>query len=387
MLPSASALAGWESKLRPLLVRLPTWASLQVYSRSRLWFLRRFVRERPAPRAVPEELSQTLWGLRFRAPLCNAAGLFKSGDGYDLVARQGAGAWLCGTTTATPRPGNRRHGVPKPFAPYPASGAASNWLGLPNPGHAEVARRLRRLERAPGCPVGVSLAFDPDPAQTDEEKLDGLITGLELYADARVDFVEINESCPNTEESATGRAERDDLAHLENRLTQIRDRFLEGRGASTPTILKLSTDAAVADVPRLADLASRLGFAGLNFGNTSTAYAAIREQIHPAERRLYDRFVDGGEEGRGFGGGVSGRPLRPRSLRLVATAAQHLREHPPTSEFHLVRTGGVETADDLRASREAGAALCQWYTGYFEAFARHGHDVYRRLWHELREGD
>jgi hypothetical protein len=26
-----------------------------------------------------------------------------------------------------------------------------------------------------------------------------------------------------------------------------------------------------------------------------------------------------------------------------------------------------------------GVLLHQWYTGYYEAFARHGHDVYRAL--------
>ncbi|MDA8018998.1 MAG: hypothetical protein MPN21_16275 [Thermoanaerobaculia bacterium] len=380
MLPSSSTLARIESLFRPLVVRLPTWASLRLYSYSRPWFLRRYVQERPEQRVPPESLHQRLWGVRFQAPLFNAAGMFKSGDGYELVARQGAGAWLAGTTTATPRHGNDRHGVRLPFAPYPTSGAASNWLGLPNPGHAEVARRLGALDRIPGCPVGVSLAFDPDPDQSDERKLDGLIAGLEHYVDAGVDFLEINESCPNTEESANGHGERDDLAHLESRLTQIRDRFLQKRGASLPTILKLSNDADPADVPRIVDLASRLGFAGLNFGNTSTAYAALREQIQPAERRLYDRFSDGV---RGFGGGVSGRPLRARSLHLVGLAAAHLRNRPPEREFHLIRTGGVEMAEDLHASSEAGAPLSQWYTGYFEAFARDGHDLYRRLFDQL----
>ena len=384
MLPSSSTLAGLESLFRPFIVRLPTWTSLQVYSRSRLWFLRRYVRERPTPRAVPSELSQTLWGLRFRAPLFNAAGLFKSGDGYELGARQGAGAWLCGTTTATPRLGNHRHGVSRPFAPYPQSGAASNWLGLPNPGHEVVAKRLLGLERVEGCPVGASLAFDIDDEQTDEQKLDGLVAGLEHYADAGVDFVEINESCPNTEESAHGHSERDDLAHLKERLTQIRDRFLDRRGSSIPVLLKLSNDADPADVPRLVDLTAQLGFAGLNFGNTSTAYAALRDQIHPAERRLYDRFVDGGDAGRGFGGGVSGRPLRRKSLRLVELAAQYVRDNPAAHEFHLVRTGGVETPDDLHASREVGAALSQWYTGYFEAFSRDGHDAYQQLFAGLQ---
>ena len=124
--------------------------------------------------------------------------------------------------------------------------------------------------------MGASLAFDPGPALTEEQKLDGLIAGLKHYAEAGVDFLEINESCPNTEESATGHSERDDLAHLESRLTQIRDRFLDRRGSSIPVLVKLSNDADPADVPRIVDLVSGLGFAGLNFGNTSPAYAAPR---------------------------------------------------------------------------------------------------------------
>jgi hypothetical protein len=49
----------------------------------------------------------------------------------EVAARQGAGGWLAGSTTARPRAGN----AGTPFVPYPRSGAASNWLGLPNPGH------------------------------------------------------------------------------------------------------------------------------------------------------------------------------------------------------------------------------------------------------------
>lgn len=367
---ASSSLAAWESRLRPLLVRLPTGVVLRLYSRSRRWFLDRFVAERPAPRRIPEALSQTLWGVRFRAPLFNAAGMFKSGDGYEVVARQGAGAWLAGTTTATPREGNVACGVRQPFAPYPESGAASNWLGLPNPGHEVVARRLRGLERLDGCPVGASLAFDPGEGSSEEQKIDGLVAGLEQYVGAGVDFLEINESCPNTEDSAEEVAQ---LAALEARLTQIRDRFLERRGASTPVIVKLSVDTPVSDVAPILDMLLRLGFAGANFGNTSTAYTALREQIASGERPLYDRFV--GE----FGGGVSGRPLRAPSLHLVQLAAEHLRSRLPDREFRLVRTGGVETAADVLASKRSGAALSQWYTGYFEAFSRHGHDVYRLL--------
>jgi dihydroorotate dehydrogenase len=56
-------------------------------------------------------------------------------------------------------------------------------------------------------------------------------------------------------------------------------------------------------------------------------------------------------------------------------------------EFHLVRTGGVEGAEDVRLSLDAGASLVQWYTAYFEAFALHGDDLYRILYEELLQSE
>lgn len=376
LLPGCAALASCEARLRPFLVRLPPAVALRIYSRGRRIFLERFAGERPEARSVPSELSRTLWGLRFRSSLFNAAGMFKQGDGYAVVARQGAGAWLCGTTTHRPRRGNRRRGVRLPFAPYPASGAASNWLGLPNPGHEAVARRIADLGRVDGCPVGASLALDPG-AESEDAALEELVRGLELFAEAGVDFLEINESCPNTGEQRTD--EEEELRRLRRRLEMLRDAFLERRGSSVPVIVKLGVESDPAVVPELVATLRRLGFAGVNFGNTATSYDEIRGEVEPTERRLYDAFVER------FGGGVSGRPLRSKSLRLVEIASRAAGNSDEGGEFHVIRTGGVETAADVAASSEAGASLCQWYTGYFEAFARDGHDVYRRIYEDLRE--
>ncbi len=85
-----------------------------------------------------------------------------------------------------------------------------------------------------------------------------------------------------------------------------------------------------------------------------------------------------GEFSRRLGGGVGGRPRARRSLGLASRAAELLRDKPDR-EFHVVRTGGVGSGEDLRRSAEADIALVQWYTGYFEAFARHGHGLYREL--------
>ncbi|MCG8457991.1 MAG: hypothetical protein MI919_17075, partial [Holophagales bacterium] len=226
----------------------------------------------------------------------------------------------------------------------------------------------------PRCPIGASLSADPGELPA-ARKLDELEAGLRAYAEAGCDFLEINESCPNTEES------RDDEAgglfdKLVERLRHVSSRFLARRDRPLPVIVKFSTDTDPEQIPHLLDVLLELGFDGVNFGNTSTDYAAIRSRVRPEERRLYDHFVAR------YGGGVSGRPLKGRSLALVRAAADYLVEADVEREFHVVRTGGVETAADVTASLAAGASLVQWYTGYFEAFARYGHRVY----HELYEG-
>ncbi len=370
----AETLAAWEARLLPLLARLPPSLAVRLYSRGRLTFHAALVGRPPPETTVPEGLSRILWGLRFRSPLLNAAGMFKNGEGYEMVAAQGAGAYIAGTTTPRPRTGNRRAGIALPFAAYRRSAAACNWLGLPNPGHRAVAERLRGLERHAGVPVGASVAADPDPALGEEEKLAGLVRGMELYAKAGVDFLEMNESCPNTEETAAARGPGGDLGR---RLGYVAERFLARRRRTLPVIVKFSCDTANDQVTELVATLVELGFDGVNFGNTSTDYARCREEISPVEASVYDYFT------RTFGGGVSGRPLKSASLRLASLAVGYLRQQSLDREFHVVRTGGVEDAEDVRRSEAAGVALNGWYSGYFEAFGRDGHGVYRRLYRRL----
>jgi dihydroorotate dehydrogenase len=378
--------AAWWARLegvfRPWLVRLPAPLAVAVYSTGRRHFLHRLVASPPSPEAgwsPPESLARTLWGLRFRTPVGNGAGMFKNGEGFALAAGQGAGWYLAGTTTGQPWRGNRWGarwagsllGVAQPFAPYPRSAAASNWLGLPNDGTVVVAARLaHRLQgdRVPNMPVGASVAATPGLGE--DAALTELVAGMETYAEAGVDFLEINESCPNTEEGRPG-----DSA-LARRLEVVGERFLRRRSRSLPVVVKLSCDTAVEQIPELLTLLLDSGFDGVNFGNTSRDYPALRGAILPPEQRLFDFFTAH------FGGGVSGRPLRQRSLDLVRASAADLAGRRLPREFHILRTGGIDSAEDVAAAQAAGASLCGWYTGYFEAFARHGHGVYQHLLEE-----
>ena len=362
-----------ERRLRPLLTRLPPQIAVSKYSSGRLKFLNSLKNEIPEKKYTPpEDLSRELWGIKFRSPIMNSAGMFKNGECYEMVAKQGASAYLGGTGTWNQRSGNKKEGIYLPFVPYSKSHAASNWLGLPNDGDEINSQRVAQLETIADCPIGWSVMGSPD--LQGEEKLRYLVKGMNLYEQAGVDFLEINESCPNTEQ---GNPQEDELA---NRLQYIKEHFLDRRMFTDtdrlreiPVIVKFSNDTEIEQLPALLDILFELGFDGVNFGNTSIDYIKRRELIDPSERRLFDFYTQT------FGGGVSGRPLRESSLELASRAVEYLNQGRPSQEFHVTRTGGIETWEDIQKSLDAGISLCQWYTGYFENFAREGHDVYKEL--------
>lgn len=363
----AERIARLDARMRPLLVRLlPARLAVAYYSWARQQGIRLLAESLPErPIEPPLALEQRLWGLRFRAPLLNAAGMFKHGEGYMLAYLQGAGAYLAGTTTALPRMGNVRRGIALPFVPYPRSGAASNWLGLPNPGHRAVAARIAALPRYDRFPIGASVALDPGDHGRDA--MERLLEGMWMYRQSGVDFFELNESCPNTDDDHAG------FDALAERLRVISERFIHPSGA--PVLVKISPDVDQAALVHMVQLAGRLGFAGITLGNTSTQYDQYRSVIAPSERRVYDYFV------RTFGGGISGAPLRNRMLTMVAVA--HQAASSLQREFHIIAVGGISSAVDLDAARAAGARLAQWYTGYFECFARHGHQLYQHVFNQV----
>ncbi len=347
----------WEYRWRPHLLQLPPLLSIGLYSSLRplLWKLL----SRSDPGATtwtpPEHFHRRCWGIRFRFPLFNAAGMFKYGEGYEYAYAQGAGAYVVGTTTGLPRRG-RRYGVMRqPFLPLPRSGAALNALGLPNDGHLATARRIARLPRYPDFPIIASLALDGELHQSEALRL--LLQGLHAYCDAGADLLELNESCPNIPHDPRWEA-------LLYRLHWIAEHFLARRPRAIPVVVKLGLDLPVERLLQLLELLPGLGYDGIVLGNTSTAYEALLPQIDPSERRAYNAFWQH------IGGGVSGRPLRPLRQELLRQARTWLQLHPPQREFHLIAVGGIATPEELAAVLSSGALLAQWMTGYFEVLAR-----------------
>jgi dihydroorotate dehydrogenase len=338
---------------------------ISLYSKGRLTFLEILANNPPEESYVPDEKNKIkMWGIEFNNRTFNAAGMFKHGEGYETVAKMGAGAYLGGTSTALQRKGNTKNNIKWPFAPYYYSDAASNNMGLPNDGDEINAERVSKIEKIKGCPVGWSFAIMPDVDEL--YALENLVTGMILFVRAGVDFIEINESCPNTGQ------EIGQENGLYRRLSYISEHFLKHRERFVPVILKFSNDTKPTQVPEIIDMLGCLGYDGVNFGNTSKDYAKRRKFIDKRDLKLYDYFTEN------FGGGVSGKPLKESSLELGSIAAEYLKEGKFRQEFHVWRTGGVDSDKDVKESTAAGISANQWFTGFMKAYAKDGPKAYEK---------
>lgn len=352
-------LARLDAGVRPMVTGLPADVAARVYSRGRKVLLSRMACEQPKRYSVPVALERALWGIVHRGPLMWGAGVDKEGALYHVSSRTGAAGHMVGTVTANAREGNVVEGIHAPFVPLPRSYAAVNNLGLPNPGDIIVSRRVSLFERD-GCPVWVSVMVSPDLRGA--ERLEGLVDGMRMYERAGADVIELNMSCPNTGE---------DFADHDDVLKYVGERFV--RESKVPVVVKESADLPQAGVPRVCDVLFEFGYAGINGVNTSRAYRECLERVDERERELFAGFT------RRFKGGVSGRPLREVSLAFCARAMEYVKAGPPSWEFHVIRTGGIESGVDLVESDRVGVSMNQWVTGYWERFSREGYQAYKRV--------
>jgi dihydroorotate dehydrogenase len=362
----ATYLSRVDHTLRPFLGRLPSGMFTRLYSSTRPWFSKLASNDNLAPIEIPQNLRFQFKHLVFRSRLGNAAGMFKQAEGYERAYAQGAGFYLCGTTTSLKRAGNTKNGIHLPFVPYPKSHAASNWLGLPNDGHIITAKKISTFPRYPDFPIGASISMDP--GMDIQQGVKGLLDGIHAYVDAGCDFLELNESCPNVPGHETDHSVLDES--LLHRLDAISSIF---KTSSIPVFVKFSNDTDPNLVSQLLKALMERGFSGVNFGNTSTRYEHYETFIHPHDKDHYKYFVNS------FGGGLSGRLLRQNSELLIQQADAYCKRQS-LQDFLIIATGGIETKHDFNQALEHGAHLAQWYTGYYEQFGIHGNAVYAAMY-------
>jgi len=288
----------------------------------------------PAIPAVPK----TVAGITFPNPVGLAAGMDKNGVALPAWEALGFGFIEVGTVTALPQSGNPR---PRLFR-YPELQALVNRLGFNNEGAEAVARRLESLRasgRWPGIPVGINLGKSRvTPAEKAHE--DYLSSFRRLHGLG--DYCVINVSSPNTPGLRDLQA-TDALARI---IRTLRD--WEG-GEGRPLFVKVAPDLAEEDLVAIVQMAEEERLAGLIATNTTIDHGAL-----PPDR---DET-----------GGLSGSPLRARSLQSLRVIRRHTR-------LPVVSCGGIGDAVSAGERFAAGADLLQVYT----ALVYQGPALLRRL--------
>jgi dihydroorotate dehydrogenase len=280
--------------------------------------------------ALPDDPVQVM-GLTFPNPVGLAAGLDKNGAFVEPLAALGFGFVEVGTVTPRPQPGNAR---PRVFRLVQA-GALINRLGFNNDGLDALVDRVRDVR--PLALLGVNLGKNADTPI--ERAADDYAAGLSaVYRYAR--YVTINISSPNTRDLRT----LQDGAELEALLSHLAResmRLADQHGRRVPIAVKIAPDLTDADLRRIADALVAHGLDAVIATNTTVARDAV------------EALPDGRQPG-----GLSGRPLRPRSTQVVRTLSQHLQGALP-----IIGVGGIFDGADAVEKLRAGASLIQLYTG------------------------
>jgi len=281
---------------------------------------------------------RTVAGISFSNPVGLAAGMDKNALALPAWEALGFGFAEIGTVTALPQPGN-----PKPrLFRYPQQQALINRFGFNNEGCDAVAARLEGLHAAgrwPGIPVGINIGKSKVTLAEDAHN-DYLLSYKRFHGLG--DYVVINVSSPNT----PGLRDLQSTEALGKIIRALRD----WEGSSTrPLFVKVAPDLAEEDLVAIVRLAEQEKLAGLIATNTTLDHSSI-----PA--------------GQDQTGGLSGIPVRARSLGALGTIRQH-------TNLPVIACGGIGDTEGAKERFDAGADLLQIYT----SFIYEGPKVLRKL--------
>jgi dihydroorotate dehydrogenase len=269
------------------------------------------------------------FGLHFSNPVGLAAGYDKDGFGWRGLAYLGFGHIELGTITLRSQPGNPQ---PRLFR-LPAEQGLINRMGFPGKGAQFVAQRLHP-NRPPGLVLGVNLGKNKDTPL--EEAVNDYLPLVDIFASLS-DYLAINVSSPNTVGLRRLQA-RQELERLLTPLAQRRSEVQKKLGRKVPVLVKLAPDLSDDELDDALQAIIEAGMDGVIATNTTISREGVNSPL-------------GGEAG-----GLSGAPLRQRSLDMV-------RKIVARSKLPVIGVGGIMGSADAQAHLDAGACLVQVYTG------------------------
>jgi len=272
---------------------------------------------------------QTL-GLNFTTPFGLAAGFDKDARYIRGLTNLGFGHVEVGTLTAQAQPGNDK---PRMFR-LVQDFAVINRMGFNNGGSAAAVHRLERIRRWRHRPV-IGVNIGKSRVVEVENAIADYVTSTRLLAPL-ADYLVVNVSSPNT----PGLRGLQEIDQLEPLLAAV-----QKEAGATPLLVKIAPDLSDAEVVKVTQLAARLGLQGIIATNTTLSRDGLKTDARKVEHI--------------GAGGLSGRPLKQRSMDVLQAIAANA-----PANLCIISVGGVETAEDVRARLSAGASLVQGYSGF-----------------------
>jgi dihydroorotate dehydrogenase len=281
---------------------------------------------------LPPGLSVRCFGLEFAHPVGLAAGFDKNGDYLDALGATGFSHVELGTVTPRPQPGNPK---PRMFRIAEAR-ALINRMGFNNKGvdHLLAQTARSRYSGVRGISIGKNFDTPLDRAQDDYVACLRKVYGC-------ADYVAVNISSPNTARLRELQA-HDGLQRILGALLEERRVLQERHGKRLPLLVKVAPDLTPEQISALTQDVRSLAVDGVIATNTTIERGALGAAPAAAQA-----------------GGLSGAPLHPLSVRVIAQLRAELG-----ADFPLIGVGGIVSADHALATLRAGANLLQLYTGF-----------------------
>ena len=270
-----------------------------------------------------------LLGLTFRNRVGVGAGFDKDAIALRGWEALGLGFIEVGTVTPLSQAGNPR---PRLFR-LQADEALINRMGFNNAGAAALARNVMLARRRLPASFVVGVNIGRGAATPPEQAIADYLEAFRLVAPV-ADYVAINVSSPNT----AGLRDLQQPELLRELLVTLREAG-DREDATRPLLVKLAPDLEPEAFGGLVTIVGEHA-AGLILNNTTVA----RDGLRSAERAE--------------AGGLSGAPLRERTLEAVARA-RAVMPRPGV----IVASGGIGSDEDVADVYAAGADLVQLWTG------------------------
>lgn len=344
----------YRSLVRPLLFRLEPETAHELALHSLSLLPQNLIQKR----FISASLNINRFGLSFDNPVGLASGFDKNGIVLRPLAGLGFGHIEAGTVTFHAQPGNPR---PRLFR-LSEDQALINRAGFNNEGAAAFAKRVEHDR--PNCVLGVSIGKSKI-TPLEEATKDYLGSFDLVYKTA--DYIAVNVSSPNTPQLRELQQSQQ-LSALLSAL-QTRGRELQQQHQKrVPLLVKLSPDLERRDLEMIVEVITNLNIDGIIATNTTISRDNLRTNT---------RVVAAAGEG-----GLSGKPLKTRSTRMIAELYELTGGRIP-----LIGVGGIFNAEDAWEKICAGASLVQLYTGFIYQGPGIAHDINEGLANILaREG-